>query len=356
MSAHAVDPHVHSSAVRQAAVGRALRAAAHPAILAAIVFMLINDHLLRWMYPSWWTGKLGDAAWLFFMPFAIAPLLAWVLPAAFPRRDAWVGGVACLLVGSIFAAIKTLPSAHAAFQTLFVAIFGWESIVLRDPTDLLTLPALWLAWRLWKSESYRARMAPRTLRVRAACVIALAALATVANSGPVDPGISCLHADGDAVYAVAAWGGPRSSFYRSDDGGLTWQELDYHANQYPDPENPYLPDVQCPSWGSEPWLVVGGTPGEFYRLTPGRYIERSTDEGRTWIVELHVSSRYVRPANEHYSGYSSPPRGPKAALYHETSGNLIVAMEWKGVVVRQPDGAWQWITVGPYAADIQQEQ
>lgn len=198
------------------------------------------------------------------------------------------------------------------------------------------LPALWPAWRLWQSESYRARVAPRPRRAHAACVIALAALATIANSGPMDPGITCLQADGDRLYACDWWYGSARTFYYSDDGGFTWQELAYEPPLESESES--LPEFQCHSGGDDAWLVVGGAPGEFYRITPGKYIERSTDEGRTWIVELHVSSRYVRAANEHYAGYSSPPSGPEAALYHEASDNLIVAMEWKGVVVRQPDG------------------
>jgi hypothetical protein len=28
--------------------------------------LLINDHLLREFWPSWWTGKIGDFAWLLF--------------------------------------------------------------------------------------------------------------------------------------------------------------------------------------------------------------------------------------------------------------------------------------------------
>jgi hypothetical protein len=34
--------------------------------------LLLNDHLFRIHWPGWWTGKLGDFAWLFFFPFALA--------------------------------------------------------------------------------------------------------------------------------------------------------------------------------------------------------------------------------------------------------------------------------------------
>lgn len=343
--------------IRRAAVGRALRAMTHPAILAAIVFLLVNDHWLRWMYPSWWTGKLGDAAWLFFMPFIITPFLAWILPGALLRRDAWIGALACLAVGGVFTAVKTLPSAHVAFRGVFFAIIGWESILLRDPTDLLMLPALWLAWRLWQAETHR-RQPPvlqcAASRARAASIIALAALATIANSGPIDPGITCLHLEGERVYAIAEWNGNLNWVFSSDDGGLTWQE---QLSQYnPEPSTAELPEFQCGYGGGDAWLVAGNTTDEFYRLTPGEYIERSTDAGRTWETELHVSKRYVQAANEHYGGYGNKQPGLQDALYHPSSGNLIIAMQWKGVVVRTPAGEWHWVTVGPYAAEILREQ
>ena len=51
-----------------------VRALAHPLSWGAILLLLLNDHLWRWRWPSWWTGKAGDgvgflpqyeaAAWL----------------------------------------------------------------------------------------------------------------------------------------------------------------------------------------------------------------------------------------------------------------------------------------------------
>ena len=61
---------------------RALHSLAHPVSLAAVALLLFNDHWLRWHYPSWLTGKLGDFTWLVFAPFIAAllwPLLTFVL-------------------------------------------------------------------------------------------------------------------------------------------------------------------------------------------------------------------------------------------------------------------------------------
>ena len=66
---------------------KALGLLAHPATLAAIALLLINDHLLRRLWPSELTGKLGDFAWLFFIPFALTALLALVWPGRSRRRQ-----------------------------------------------------------------------------------------------------------------------------------------------------------------------------------------------------------------------------------------------------------------------------
>ena len=91
----------------------------------------------------------------------------------------------------------------------------------RDPTDLLTLPVLWFSWRLWTRLHGPQRPLPR----RAWLALPLAALS---NSGPPDPGISCLAAEQGRVFAVTSWGASLSyhGSFVSDDGGLTWQEAD----------------------------------------------------------------------------------------------------------------------------------
>ena len=38
---------------------RAIHSLAHPVTIAAVIGLLLNDHLLRHNWPSWWTGKLS---------------------------------------------------------------------------------------------------------------------------------------------------------------------------------------------------------------------------------------------------------------------------------------------------------
>ena len=88
---------------------RAINALAHPIAIIAIILLVLNDHLLKAQYASWWTGKLSDVAGLIFVPLLLAALMALVAPQQWPRRDTWIIGVALILTGSIFALAMTWP-------------------------------------------------------------------------------------------------------------------------------------------------------------------------------------------------------------------------------------------------------
>ena len=48
---------------------------AHPVTVAALVVLLVNDHLLKYAYPGWVTGKLSDVAGLVLAPALLASLV-----------------------------------------------------------------------------------------------------------------------------------------------------------------------------------------------------------------------------------------------------------------------------------------
>src|SRR5437762_1943110 len=60
-------------------LGASLTALASPLSLAAIAILLINDHLLKQVWPSFLTGKLSDFAGLYFAPvvFCASALSRW---------------------------------------------------------------------------------------------------------------------------------------------------------------------------------------------------------------------------------------------------------------------------------------
>ena len=366
----------------QDACAQALRALAHPATVTCVLILLLNDQLLRVLWPSWATGKLGDVVWLVFAPLVIALPVAVVVPQLAPARSRQahsraIISIALALVGIVFAVIKALPAATAAFSHSFRAVFGWIPRIVCDPTDLLALPALALTYWIWlragEPRSHAARRSrgaesrgssdtaapqrvartpsPRARR-RGWAVLALAALATLGNSGPPDEGIVCLRIDGDRILA-----GPRHSYaftntFASDDGGLTWTMIEEDLASEP--------EVIC-AGRTEAWPVTGAN-GETFRLVPGRRIERSDDDGATWIAEVSLSGEDARLAYyQHTRMNYGAAAGPHDVLIvpspnPEGPPHIIVAMGLEGVLVRTgpgadetEPGAWTWQAVGPYS-------
>jgi hypothetical protein len=321
--------------MRNPAFERAVQALMHPVSLSAVVVLLINDHLLRWRWPSWWTGKIGDVAWLIFAPALLAALLAWFAPQSLRRFPTRLGGLALALVGGAFVLVKTLPAAHVAFQHLYNGLLPWDSMLRRDPSDLLALPALFIAAWVWRRP--RLRWSKRSLPRRAWLIISLATLATVANSAAPDLGITCLAVTDDRIEAYHIYS--YNEIFVSRDGGLTWQATDVET-----------PPVDLGGCENRPdrWTIE--TPNAHYRFTQGESIERSTDGGQTWQIEFELGDNEPRIAY-YRKTRSSIPLGasyPKDAVWDPESDHVIAAMGQDGVLVRTPEDGWRWVTVGRY--------
>lgn len=322
--------------MRNPTLERARWALTHPVSIAAIVALLINDHLLRWRWPSWWTGKIGDVAWLIFAPFALALLLSWLAPRSLRQRPKHIGGFAIVSTGVIFALVKTLPAAHAIFQRVYNGLLPWDSMLRRDPADLLTLPALLIAAWVWTRP--RLRRQERSRPRRAGIMISLAMLATIANSAAPDPGITCLDVQDGRIEAYNIY-----SYYEifvSRDGGLTWQVTDVETTP---------PDLNgCESHPPTAWILE--TPDAHYRFVRGKRIARSTDGGQTWQVEIELESNQARMAyyRKKRASVSTKTTYPADAIWDPESRHVIAAMGHEGVLVRTPQEGWRWIAVGSY--------
>jgi outer membrane protein assembly factor BamB len=113
----------------------ARRALLHPFWAAALTLLLLNDHVLKGagLLPPWLTGKLSDFAGMIVAPVLLAALIG-------ARRRRSIAG--CFVaVGASFALINVWPSASQFCEW----IMPWR--LWPDPTDLLALPMLWVAWR-----------------------------------------------------------------------------------------------------------------------------------------------------------------------------------------------------------------
>lgn len=320
---------------------RALVCLAHPLSFGAILLLLLNDHVLRRQWPSWWTGKIGDVAWLIFAPFVLAVLLAWVLPTRTKRQEEWVGFWAIAIVGLIFSLANTLPAFHTLMGRLIESLLGCTSRLCRDPSDLVALPSLLVAWRLWKHQASRTHQLSHLKWV----ALVLATLSTVANHPPpVDDGIFCLQAQDGTIVAISGFDYSNGSYSRflSQDGGLTWQT----AGRGSEP-------LDC--FHEDPWILTSpDDPAIQYRFTSGASIELSEDGGETWhkAVQTALSEAqvyyYYRLRTSPY-GVANIAAGPLNALFHRPTGNLVVAMGHEGVLIRTWDREWRWVAVDSYA-------
>jgi hypothetical protein len=135
----------------------------HPLAAAAVATLLVNDHVLKPMFATWWTGKLSDAAALVVVALvvqAVGELIGMprgrpmLLASMIVSAATLIGIKVAPVIGDLYqwgvGAVQSLPSAAVAL------VGGWASppvvpvALTRDPTDLLTLPALavvWLAFR-----------------------------------------------------------------------------------------------------------------------------------------------------------------------------------------------------------------
>lgn len=143
----------------------------HPLWWAALGALILNDHLLKGagVLPGWLTGKLSDLAGMI-----VAPALAASLVTA--RREG-LRALAFVSVAALFALVKLSPEARDALVSL-ASLAGLRWRIVADPTDLVALAALPLAWRIAAPSA-----APRRIALQRSGM-ALGAMACIATSQP----------------------------------------------------------------------------------------------------------------------------------------------------------------------------
>jgi hypothetical protein len=318
---------------------RAFACLSHPLSLGAMAVLLLNDHLFRIHWPGWWTGKLGDFAWLFFFPFAAAVVLSWIVPQKWKHSERWVAFLALVLPGSIFALAKTWHPFHSWLVGSASDLFGWTVGWRLDPTDLIALTSLIGAAWLWRHSAHKPAQQPKPVWL----LLGLVGFLTLANSPMPEVGITCLEVSDNQVVAFSSY-----STYRSEPGGLVWREAGAEMmGQVWSRErcNPFLsesmPDTQ--EWQDPTNAAV------IYRIKRGEAIERSQDGGQTWQVDLQLKPD-TEAMRAYYmlrgSGNAEYFTGPFDVAFDPSTGNLILAMGHSGVLVRQSGGSYTWAAVG----------
>ncbi|WP_433351553.1 hypothetical protein ACQP25_00740 [Microtetraspora malaysiensis] len=286
----------------------------HPVTVLALAVLLLNDHVLKGLWPGPVTGKLSDVAGLVVAP----PLATLLLRCPAP--------VAIALTGTLFTLVKATAAGAEAASWLWSLLI--PSRVVADPTDLIALPALGLAWLAWRQAVRR----PPVRLPHAVLVVPVAVFAVTATSAiPPAPSAVSVAVNGTAVVVDVTDHQARAS----TDGGATW---------HPWTENrTYAPQSSA---------CVPGEQAHCYRIRPGLLgVEETTDGGNTWSTSWAVSSGRRHWLDRTYQ--NSDPQGlpsdlaaSRALAVQAVPGGtgahiVVVANGPDGVAIRDASGLWQ---------------
>ena len=129
---------------------RSTAALTHPVTIAALLTLLLNDHVFKALWPGWFTGKLSDLTWVIFA----LPLLAMLLsPLAGRNRvtERAVFTIAYIGLPLLYAAFNTFEPLHDLLHAPLLFLAGADVGSPRDPTDSIVIPfGLAIALWVWK--------------------------------------------------------------------------------------------------------------------------------------------------------------------------------------------------------------
>lgn len=267
---------------RRAALSRALAWLSHPVSIASIAVLVLNDHLLKESFGTWWTGKLSDFAGLVFFPALLALAIAIVAPRARHPRVVFASIIA---TGVGFAWVKATTAGATTASAVWSEVAG-PSVILRDATDLVALPMLGLAAFI----AFRAK--PRREVFVATFAVPFAVVATVATGAPPDPSATVLAGDPAGWVVVVERGGTYGYspvYQRQPDG--SWVDI---ATQW---EDETLGDQLTTTTLS----CVPAEPTQCFRPLAGRIgVEASTNGGVTWHVDWQLSDSQLDTLRDAY--------------------------------------------------------
>ncbi|MCG5471887.1 hypothetical protein LADH09A_005922 [Micromonospora sp. LAH09] len=312
----------------------------HPSTLLALVVLVVNDHVLKSAFPGVVTGKVSDVAGLVLAPALVAVLLTLLVPRLPARAAALAGLVA---VGAGFAVVKSSGYAAEVASSAWTALAG-PSLVRADRTDLLTLPALGLAWWSWT----RARQRPvrqRAVRLARMLVVLPPALLAVAATSAIYFPYALGTAMLDGKPAISLGSGYSTSDWPSSVSDGQWAVSDSAAATWrPATEAEQL---RLSDQSGRRQACVPAEPHRCYRTVAGHLrVEQTDDAGASWRVAWEVSDarreelarRAPNPGNvdKHFASRDLIVY-PAAGGGHE----VLVANGRDGFLRRLPDGGWQ---------------
>jgi len=317
----------------------------HPASWAAILLLLLNDHVLKQFTPSWITGKLSDFAGLFFFPYLITAVASIFLDRIRVSRRI-IGLVTFGFVGIGFSLLKISPFVNQWFSQVASQVLATPVHYALDPTDTLALLTLWPSWLLW-NRSYQ--LHPYKFAYISLIFGALASLATSPVHGPTDiSSVNRVTYSMDLLFAADIWD-TGLIVSQSKDGGTTWEclcpedhdDCNSYATMF---EEELLPIVVC-----DPRNKLA-----CYRITGDEVVYGSIDGGTTWNVNWHIpGERYAYMERSWKYEYLDVGPFDIEIITWEDARILLVAAGNLGLLRKElPDGNWEYVTVGYAEPDV----
>jgi hypothetical protein len=316
--------------------GARVRWLGHPAFLACVAMLVVNDHVLKARFPGWWTGKLSDVAGFTVISVVLSVVLG-------PQRGLPVAAAS-------FVGLKTV----AGIAELAAPLLG--GVTRRDATDLIALVVILPLWRLLGTErdrparssatdpsTWHAGWAARGRGVLAAVSPIAGAVfvtaATTATSCAPSPTVTAVTALEQDLYALVDHGVGPPRWARSTDGGRTWQRSE---SPYNSPETPPSAGVDEEPGPAGPRRACTSD-GTCWRLRERRVIERAAAGGRV-VEELRLTDAEVAAITNGCNGSVGVLESIAAAEIDGTP-HVVASMGAEGVLVRQRDGAWDRVRV-----------
>jgi len=293
---------------------RALDCLAHPLALAAVAVLALNALVLQPRWPSWWTGKIGDVAWLFFVPLLVAALLSWLVPRRLAGQERIVGPAAVALTGLAFVLVKAVPAVNTLATTAFWQLTGQAAKLRLDPTDLLALPALLGAGLLWEKAPRRSAQP----LLRGVVLLVVVAVTGADAAAPYSKGIICLLAFEEYWEADGKFSGGDNLHwhsYRSTDGGLSWQKDEGERQDNP-----------CSRETVATWPVRDRPHRLEYTFVAGEGV---------------YARRYDGPMAAHLSLPLPKGIAVTGVVFHEPTGNVVLALGPDQIMVKASDEPWE---------------
>jgi hypothetical protein len=149
----------------------------HPVALGALALWVVNDHLLKGLYGNALTGKLSDFASLVVCPLLVTASIELARPGLGVRAQHRVLLASVVFFAALMVAVKLFVPAATAYRVLlgaaqwpFRSALSWLAghgaapfaavELAMDPSDLISLPAVLVAWTIGKRPGTRPRADP----------------------------------------------------------------------------------------------------------------------------------------------------------------------------------------------------